>query len=240
MLRTALVALLCLSSAVFAAEPTADDILKKYDEVMGPYSFEAVNLMVAHREDGTTRSYTMRILKQDTDKFRVWFDAPSSVKGQEMLRSGDNLWLYLPNLKRATRVANRDSFQGGDFNNADVLRVNYRADYAGTLAPSDVPETHCVKLKAKRPDTSYDAITLWVRKSDLLPVKGQYFGTSGQMLRSAVFSDFKEFDKGYLRPAHVVMRNELVKERFSEMTTQSIKTGVTPPAQRFTQGDLGR
>ena len=50
-----------------------------------------------------------------------------------MLRNGDNLWVYIPNLKRATRVALRDSFQGGDFNNADVLRVNYEADYTGKL-----------------------------------------------------------------------------------------------------------
>ena len=106
------------------------------------------------------------MLKRDADKFRVWFTEPASVKGQEILRIGDNVWVYLPNLKRATRIANRESFQGGDFNNADVLRVNYTADYTGTLAPSDVPDTCCVQLKAKNPETAYDAIKLWVRKSD--------------------------------------------------------------------------
>ncbi len=228
------------SGLAFAAEPTAEEILLKYDQVMGPKTFESESKMTAHREDGSERTYVMKMLKGDEDKFRIWFKEPAAVKGQEILRSGENLWVYIPNLKRATRIANRDSFQGGDFNNADVLRVNYSQDYDAKLGASDDPQTHLVELKAKSANTSYDAIKLWVRKSDLQPVKGQYFGTSGQMIRSAEFSEFQELDKGYVRPARVVMRNELVKARYSEFRTTSLKLNVAAPAQRFTQADLGR
>jgi outer membrane lipoprotein-sorting protein len=230
-----------LALPALAADPTVDDLLKKYDGIMGPASFEADTTMSATREDGSVRTYEMKFLKKDNDKFRLWFGNPSSVKGQEMLRNGESLWVYLPNLKRATRIASRDNFQGGDFNNADVLRVNYAADYTGTLAASsDVPDTWLLELKAKNPDTAYDAIKLYMRKSDLQPVKGQYFGTSGQMIRSAEFTDHKEFDKGYVRPAKVVMKNELVKARKSEMVMKSLKLNVSAPAQRFTQSDLGK
>jgi outer membrane lipoprotein-sorting protein len=233
--------LTCLFSLpVFAAEPSAEQLLARYDQVMGPKTFEAEMSMMAHREDGSERTYVMKALKSEDDKFRIWFKEPSSVKGQEMLRSGENMWVYLPNLKRATRISNRDSFQGGDFNNADVLRVNYSADYTGKVVPSEVPDTYLLELKAKNANTAYDAIRLWLRKSDFLPVKGEYFGTSGQMLRSAEFSDYRELDKGYTRPAKVVMRNELVKARFSELRMLSMKINVTVPAQRFTQADLGR
>jgi outer membrane lipoprotein-sorting protein len=181
----------------------------------------------------------MKMLKRD-DKFRVWFLDPAAVRGQEILRSGDNMWVYIPNLKRATRIANRESFQGGDFNNADVLRVNYAQDYTGKVIESDSPDTWCLELKAKNQDTAYDAIKLWLRKSDLQPVKGQYFGTSGQMIRSAVFSEHKEAGKGFTRPMRMVMQNEVVKARRSEMLLKSIKLTVDAPAQRFTQGDLGK
>lgn len=231
---------LLLSAPVFAAEPTADDILKKYDSMMGPLAYESNTEMIATREDGTTRSYTMHMLKKDLDKFRVFFSAPSAVKGQEVLRIGDNAWVYLPNLKRATRIANRESFQGGDFNNADVLRVNYQADYTGTLAPSDVPDTYCVQLKAKSTETSYEAITLYVSKADLMPVKGKYFGTSGKLIRSAEFLDVKEFQKGFSRPSRVVMHNELVAARKSEMVLKDIKLDVELSPSRFTQTDLGK
>ncbi len=229
-----------LALPAFAAEPTVDELLKKYDSIMGPAAYEAETTMSATREDGSVRSYEMKFLKKDNDKFRLWFANPSSVKGQEMLRNGESMWIYLPNLKRATRIASRDNFQGGDFNNADVLRVNYQADYTGTLDKSDVDGTYLLVLKARNPDTAYDSIKLYLRKADLQPLKGQYFGTSGQMIRSAEFSDHREFDKGYVRPGKVVMKNELVKARKSEMVMKSLKLNVEVPAQRFTQSDLGK
>ena len=231
------------ASSVWAAEPKApsvDDILKAYDSIMGPEKFEAEAAMTATRDDGSKRTYVMKFLKRDSDKFRIWFSEPSAVKGQEMLRNGENMWVYLPNLKRATRIANRDSFQGGDFNNADVLRVNYQVDYDGTLLESTVPDTYLVELKAKNTSTSYDKIRLFVRKKDLQPVRGEYFGTSGQMIRSAEFSDHKELDKGYVRPSRMVMKNELVKARSTEMHFRSLTLSVDVPPQRFSQSDLGK
>ena len=62
-----------------AAEPTAMDVLAKYDEVMGPKSFEAEAEMTAHREDGSVRAYAMKMLKGENDRFRIWFDAPAAV-----------------------------------------------------------------------------------------------------------------------------------------------------------------
>jgi len=223
-----------------AGEPTAQELLARYDAVMGPPSFESESEMTAYREDGTSRTYAMKMLRGEEDRFRVWFKEPASARGQEMLRSGDNMWVYLPSLKRATRIANRDSFQGGDFNNADVMRVNYTKDYACTRVPSEVPDTYALELKAKTPETAYDAIKLWVRKSDGMPVRGEYYGTSGQMLRSAEFTGYTQFEKGYTRPARVVMRNELVKARRSELVIHSMHLRVEAPPQRFTQVDLGR
>lgn len=230
-----------LSSLVAeAAEPTADALVEKYDAIMGPESFDSTAQMTARREDGTVRTYSMRFVKKGNEKFRIWFKGPASVAGQEVLRVGDNSWVYLPNLKRATRIANRDSFQGGDFNNADVLRVNYKADYSATLGKSEKPDTYLVELKSKNPNTSYDIVKLWIRKSDSMPVHGEYFGTSGKILRSADFSDFKEFSKGYRRPAKVLMRNELVKERSTELVTQNMSVGVEVADQRFALPDLGK
>lgn len=229
-----------MGATVLGAEPTVEQLLKKYDEVMGPQAYEAQTQMTATRDDGSTRTYVMRFLKKDADKFRVWFLEPSSAKGQEILRNGDNMWVYLPNLKRPTRLANRENFQGGDFNNADVLRVNYSADYSGELAPSTVEGTFLLKLKAKSPETAYDAISLYLRKSDWMPVRGEYYGTSGRLLRSADFTDFQEFDTGYVRPSRVVMKNEVNTSRKSEMKMVKLKLNPTIVPQQFTQGDLGR
>ena len=88
-------ALLTVAAPAFA-DPTAHEILAKYDEVMSPKTFEAEGEMTAHREDGSARTYVMKFLRGEGDRFRIWFTGPSSVAGQEMLREGDNLWVYLP------------------------------------------------------------------------------------------------------------------------------------------------
>ena len=229
-----------LMLTLLAADPTVADLLKHYDEIMGPAQFEAEATMTATREDGTSRTYAMKFLKKDQDKFRLWFSEPAAVKGQEMLRNGDNLWIYIPNLKRATRVANRDNFQGGDFNNADVLRVHYQTDYAATVAAgSAIPDAWEIELKAKTTDAAYDRIKLWMRRSDFMPVKGEYYSASGKMLRMAEFSEVKSFG-GFKRPSKIVMKNMLAVKRYSTMTVDAMNVKVSPPGARFVLDDLGR
>jgi outer membrane lipoprotein-sorting protein len=158
-----------------------------------------------------------------------------------MLRQGDNLWVYMPNLKRAVRLASRESFQGGDFNNADVLRVNYQADYAAVVAPaSELPDAWQLELKAKTSDAAYDRITLWLRKADGMPVRGQYFTASGKMLREAEFSDVRTYAGGFRRPSTIVMKNKLAEKRRSVMTIEALDVRVKPAATKFVLDDLGR
>ncbi len=231
-------ALLLLLS--ITAPKTAVDYLKGYDAVMGPKSFESVSVMVAHREDDSTRTYQMKILKSGDDKLRLYFNAPASAKGQEMLRQGDNLWVYMPNIKKAIRLASRDSFQGGDFNNADILRSNLAVDYDVKFADEAPPEGEvALDLHSHSPDTSYDRILLWLDAKSGLPTKGQYFASSGKMLRSAVFSEVKEFH-GVRRPARITMKNELATKRYSELATVDLDTKVDAPSTKFVLDDLGR
>jgi outer membrane lipoprotein-sorting protein len=234
-LHLALVFLLAAETA-----PGAGDLLKKYDAIMGADNFEAVAEMTAHRDDGSVRTYKMRILKAGNEKLRIWFSEPAAVRGQEMLRQGENLWVYLPSLKKPTRLASRESFQGGDFNNADVLRVHYQTDYEAKVLPeSSVSDAWEMELKAKTSDAAYERIKLWMRKSDGMPTKGEYYTASGKMLRAAEFSDVKSFG-GFRRPAKVVMKNMLTPKRWSELVMSTFSTKVSPPAARFVLDDLGR
>jgi outer membrane lipoprotein-sorting protein len=227
------------NGVAYAAAPTANELVHRYDEVMSPKTFDALMEMVAHRQDGSTRAYKMRVLKSGDDKTRVWFLEPASAKGQEMLKVGDNMWVYMPNLKRALRIASRDNFQGGDFNNGDILRVNYVADYDATLVPAADDLLYALTLTAKSSEASYDRIRLWLRKDQRLPVKAEYYAASGKLLRSASFENIKVF-RGLERPSLIVMRNELASKRFSEMTMVDMKVNVEVPAQKFVLDDLGR
>ena len=229
--------LVCVT--VLGAEPTASDLVRRYDEVMSPVSSEALMSMVAHRQDGTTWTYKMRSLKAGGDKLRMWFLEPASAKGQEMLRVGDNLWVYMPNLKRALRLATRESFQGGDFSNGDMLRVNYRVDYTAKLVVSGDDQLWALDLAAKSDEATYTRIKLWMSKDKRLPVRAEYYAASGKLLRSATFGDVKTFH-GVEVPTRITMRNELATKRFSEMFILDRKINVEVPEQTFVLDSLGR
>ncbi len=215
------------------------ELLKRYDATMSPRTFDALITMVAHRQDDTTRTYKFRALKLGDDKIRLWFFEPASAKGQEMLRVGDNMWVYMPNLKRALRLASRESFQGGDFNNGDALRVNYVTDYTPVYGDAGDPSLYLLELTAKSKDAAYDKIKLWMRKSDYQPVRAEYYASSGKLLRSMAFSQPKDFH-GLTRPAHLEMKNELASKRWSEMNTLDMKLNLDVPAQMFVLDALGR
>src|SRR6266540_249445 len=178
-----LLALVLHGGMVRAAEPTADELVRRYDEVMTPRTFDGLLTMVAHRQDRTTRSYKFRVLKSENDKVRSWFFEPASAKGQEMLRAGENLWVYMPNLKRALRIASRESFQGGDFNNGDVMRVNFMTDYNAKLIPAGDEAHWAIEMTAKTQEATYDKIKLWMTKDKQLPSKAEYYAASGKLLR---------------------------------------------------------
>lgn len=231
-----------LLALVLTAEPPAiNEALAKYDAIMSPPTFKAVAKMTAHRDDGSTRGYKMTILKGADDKSRIWFQEPAAVRGQEMLRNGENFWVYMPNLKRALRLASRDNFQGGDFNNADVLRANYTRDYDGVVKEDPKkPDQWVVELKAKTPDSAYDSVKLWVLREPLgMPVRGEYYTASGKMLRSAEFTEVKDFGNGLKRPAKTTMRNEIATQRFSEMLWESVDVKATVGEGKFGLTDLG-
>jgi outer membrane lipoprotein-sorting protein len=232
---------LLLALLLTADPPSIKEVLTKYDSIMAPTTFKATATMTAHRDDGSARGYTMTILKGADDKSRIWFQEPAAVRGQEMLRNAENFWVYMPNLKRSLRLASRDNFQGGDFNNADVLRANYAADYDGTVKEDPAkPELWLLEMKAKTPDSAYDSIKLWVLKSPLgVPVRGEYYTSSGKMLRSADFSEVKDFGNGMKRPSHITMRNEIATQRFSELIWVSVDTAAVVGDGKFGLSDLG-
>jgi outer membrane lipoprotein-sorting protein len=240
MVLVAALALLTDPLVALPRTPTAEQLLERYDRVMGPENYEALAEMTAHREDGTTRTYKMRVLKAGADKLRIWFTEPPAVGGTELLRKGESVWVYVPTLKRATRVASRESFQGGDFRNTDVLRVVYRKDYRAQLMPaSELPDTWELALRPRTAEAAYDRIRLWLTKPDGLPARAEYYDDAGTLLRVAEFSDVRNFG-GLYRPSRVVMKNMIATRRSSEMVVSRFNPDVRPSAAKFVVDGLGR
>lgn len=220
------------------AQPKPDEVLAKANAIIAPEAYTATVQMVAVRKDGTTKTYVFKTAKQGSDNLRLTFEEPKTLSGHELLRVGDDLWRYVPSLKRSMRIASRDDFEAGDFRNADVLRVDLVHDYKVT-GMKDSGDNWVLDLVASTTQAGYDHIVYTVRKSDAMPLEQEFYASSGKKLRSLTFSAPVTFGK-HVRPSKVKMVNELARGQSTDMTIQSFELVDSIPPKTFQRESLGR
>ena len=85
------------------------EILKKVDRNLEPETYEAYRKLIDIQPNGSKKEYVFYTMKKGRDKVVALFLSPPSDKGRATLRTGDNMWLYMPDVGRpippATRAA---------------------------------------------------------------------------------------------------------------------------------------
>lgn len=227
-----------LAVLLIAAAPTAEAILARADAILAPENFQSDVTMTTVRANGEERSYSMRIWKSGDDLHRIRFTAPADDKGTEVLRIGSDMWNYLPNLKRALRISAKQEFHGGDFSNADLLRPNLSRDYTPKLVSTEGDE-YQLELTAKSDEVAYASIKYWIRKKDCMPLRQEFFTSSGKLVRKLDLLDPKPFGK-VSRPSKLVMWNALVPSRRSELVVNAFAVRAEIDEGLFNLASLGR
>jgi hypothetical protein len=131
-MKTILICLFALLIAVPAYIAYAIDgnqLLKQIDRNLNPESYEMYRKLINVEPNGRKMEYTFFSVKKGLDKLVGVFLAPASEKGRSTLRLGDNMWLYIPNVGKPVRITSLQSVIGGVFNNADILSLDYAAEY---------------------------------------------------------------------------------------------------------------
>ena len=225
-------------AAVANAAPTADQILARADAILAPDNFESDVTMNTVRASGETRTFSMQIWKSGDELHRIRFVTPVDGKGTEVLRVGNDMWNYLPSLKRSLRISAKQEFHGGDFSNADVLRVNLSKDYRPTLTATTADE-YQLELKAKNDEVAYETIKYWLRKKDGMPLRQEFYTSSGKLVRKCELMEPRSFG-GFVRPSKLVMWNALVPSRRSEMIITNFTVRKQIEDGLFKLASLGR
>jgi hypothetical protein len=138
----------------------------------------------------------------------IRFLFPGDVKGTGYLQiqhhdREDDMWIYLPALKKVRRlVANnkKDSFVGSDFSYGDIL-LPIVDTYHHQLLRSEIvdgEDTYVVEMtpateQIKR-DFGYSKWTAWIRKSNFMEKKAEYYDGSGRLLKTQLVPNVKEID----------------------------------------------
>jgi outer membrane lipoprotein-sorting protein len=199
-----------------------NSILEKVDEMLAPGSVEFYRKLVNEEPDGKKREFIFYTVKKDRDKVAMLYLSPAIDKGRATLRLGDNMWLYIPNVGKPIRITSLQSVVGGVFNNADIMRLDYSAEYDVTNL-QESGENVILDLKAKTKTVSYDHLKMWVIKNKNIVEKVECYAASGKLIKTLNFKQVKDFGKGIIRPAVVETTSPLYKGYKSVMIYSKIK-----------------
>jgi outer membrane lipoprotein-sorting protein len=223
-------ALLALLLSVLALPAVALDgagILKKVDRNLEPESYESYRQLTDIQPDGTKKVSVLYTLKKGRDRIVALFVAPASDKGRVTLRLGENMWLYIPEVGRSIRITSLQSVTGSVFNNADILRIDYTAEY-NVEAVEEQKDVYLLSLKAKTGEVAYDKLKMWVDKKTLLPATIECYAASGLLIKTLRFSNIKDFGGGIRRPAMLETDSPLQKGYKSIMQWSGLKAREFP------------
>ena len=219
--------ILCLIVLPASAAMDGTQILQKVDRNLEPESYETYRKLIDIQPDGTRKEYVLYTMKKGRDKLVGLFLSPASDKGRATLRIGDNMWLFIPDVGRPIRITSLQSVTGSVFNNADILRVDYSAEY-NVEAVEEQKDSLVLSLKAKTGEVAYDKLKMWVDKQLLLPVTIEAYAASGMLIKTLRFKDIKDFGGGIKRPATLETDSPLFKGYKSVMLWSALKKANFP------------
>jgi len=217
---TAFLVTLIVASSAWAIDGA--QLLIQVDRNLNPESYEMYRKLINVEPDGSKKEYTLFSVKKGQDKIAALFLAPASEKGRSTLRLGDNMWLYIPNVGKPIRITSLQSVVGGVFNNADILSLDYSAEYNVEKVDESGKE-HLLFLKAKTREVAYDRLKMWIDKSKSLPTKIECLTEANMLIKTLYFKDMKDFGGGLTRPSVIETDSPLYKGYKSIMIFAKIK-----------------
>lgn len=233
-----LLTLLLIALALPAWAIDGNELLKKVDRNLEPESYEMYRKLINIEPNGSKKEFVLYSVKKGRDKIVALFLAPPSDKGRATLRLGDNMWLYIPNVGKPVRITSLQSVVGGVFNNADILRIDYTAEYNAEKVDEE-KDAYVLALKARTGEVAYDRLKMWVDRKTVLPVKIEAYAASGLLIKTLHFRDIKDFGGGIRRPATVETDSPLYKGYKSVMLYSQLKK-TSLPDEVFTLNYLPR
>jgi len=200
-------------------------LLKEIDRNLNPQSYESYRKLINIEPGGRKKEFVMFSVKKGLEKMVVLFISPASEKGRSTLRLGENMWLYIPNVGKPVRITSLQSVVGGVFNNADILQLDYAAEYNVETVESK-GQQYLLHLKAKTKTVAYDRIRMWADKERKLPVKIECLTEKNMLIKTLHFKTIKDFGGGIVRPSVIETDSPLYKNYKSIMVFAKLRKRV--------------
>ena len=203
-----------IASAVSPDETDAAVIMKAADDRDEPDKVTARMILVVIDSADRKRQRTVQtrsIQFKEGTKQLLLFESPADVRNTGLLSidyddggKDDDQWLYLPNLRKSTRISSGDksgSFMGTDLSYSDMTRSDpAEYDYKVVKQSVEVDGEDCwliesrARTKKLKEETGYVKSQVWVSKGKLMPMRVKHWIAEGKKIKLIKFSDLKQID----------------------------------------------
>ena len=204
------VVFLCLLVTGTATALDGNEILLQVDRNLQPESYEMYRKLINVEPDGSKKEFVLYTVKKGQDRMVALFLSPASEKGRSTLRLGDNMWLYIPSVGKPLRITSLQSVIGGVFNNSDILRLDYSAEYDAVIL-EETADKYVLNCKAKTSSIAYDSLKMEVDKKTMVPVTIECYAASGMLIKTLYYKNIKDFGDDLLRPSVLETDSPLYK-----------------------------
>ncbi len=224
----------------------ATRILREVDDLWrGDSSHARVSMQV--RTEHYTRNMKMEAWSKGKEETLVRIVAPLKEKGMATLKSGNNIFTYLPRTDRTIRLTSGmmlGSWMGSHFTNDDLVKESRREEdydayisFEGERGGRELLEFTLLP----RPEAAvvWGKLTLTVLAGSYIPLDEIYYDEDMRVARSITFSDVRLLG-GRERPAVLRVVPADKPDEYTELVYESLELNIDVSGAVFSLSSLRR
>lgn len=226
------------SVALIAQEqPSAEEIVRRFDEnqIYDTARIEAE--MIVHDRFGEKRT-TMVIYQEGRSNTLIEYTSREE-RGQKVLRTEDEIYLYYPDAAELIRLqgaALRQSMLGSDISYEDMtgnktILDTYDVSLLGEEAVGG-RRSYKLRFEAVSRDVAYPEQLVWIDAERYLILRSHMFSLSGRKLKEVTTEEVAEIEGKWI-PTEQTIRDVLKSNSYTEFILADVELDVQLPRGIF-------
>jgi outer membrane lipoprotein-sorting protein len=224
----------------------AKEILDRVDDLYRGTSAHGrmtMKVVTAH----WTREMSLEFWDKGTEKSLIRIVAPAKEKGTATLKSGNDIWNFLPKVKRTIKIPSSmmgGSWMGSHFTNDDLVKESRMADdydfsvsFDGERSGQEVVDITCIP----KPEAAvvWGKVVATVRTADTIPLQVLFYDEDQKLARTMIFSNVRTM-KDRILPTVTRMVPADKPNEFTEITYHEIQFDLLLKDDLFSLQNLER
>lgn len=193
-----LITLFCNQTMAAQEFNNATELMRHIDRMWrsdSSYAVMSMQVKTQHYE----RTMKMEAWSKGKEKSLIVIQEPKKDKGIATLKVDNNIWNYLPKIRRVSKVPASmmsGSWMGSHFTNDDLVKENtYEDDFNSEITFQGIRDGQDIieVTSTPKPDAAvvWGKVITFVDKSTLSPISAIYFDEDGNKVREMLFDERK-------------------------------------------------